>query len=236
MSEAGRRRTAMISGANRGIGAAIAERLADEGWRLSLGIRNPDQVSAALLKLGALIHPFDACKTLAEAAWVAATVAAFGHIDAVINNAGIMIPKSVVDASDDDVDALLEVNVKSPLRLVRAAWPYLQASRRGRVVTIVSLSGKRVKTARSGVYSISKFAALGLAHAIRHAGWDDGIRSTAICPGFVATDMSRKLTDTDPNDLTQTSDLARIVSLILDLPNSASVAELPLNWQLEESF
>jgi NAD(P)-dependent dehydrogenase (short-subunit alcohol dehydrogenase family) len=230
------RRTVMISGANRGIGAAIAERLAGDGWRLSLGIRDPTQVPASLRAQGALICPFDARSKTAEATWVEATAGEFGRIDAVVNNAGIMIAKSVVDAADQDIDDLFEVNVKSPLRLVRAAWPHLREHGRGRVVTIVSLSGKRVKSARAGAYSVSKFAALGLAHAIRHAGWGAGIRSTAICPGFVATDMVQGLTDADPAALTQTGDVARLVSLILDLPNSASVAELPINWQLEESF
>ena len=230
------RRVAMISGANRGIGAAIAERLADDGWRLSLGIRNPGKVDPALRSREPLICRFDARGRAAEAAWVETTAAHFGRIDAVVNNAGIMIAKSVIDVADEDMDELLEVNVKSPRRLVRAAWPYLCQRGNGRVVTIVSLSGKRVKKAAAGAYAVSKFAALGLAHAIRHAGWDAGIRSTAICPGFVATAMARGLADLEPGTLTQPADVARLVSLVLDLPNNASVAELPINWQLEESF
>jgi NAD(P)-dependent dehydrogenase (short-subunit alcohol dehydrogenase family) len=126
--------------------------------------------------------------------------------------------------------------VLAPLRLVRVAWPHLATSGRGRVVTIVSLSGKRVKVANSGAYSISKFAALALAHAIRHAGWDAGIRSTALCPGLVATDMAFGLTEMSPGDMTLPEEIARIVSLVLDLPNTASIAEIPVNCKLEESF
>ena len=147
-----------------------------------------------------------------------------------------MIPKSVVEADDAELDAVLDVNVKAPLRLVRAAWPYLAATGRGRVVTVVSLSGKRVKSAGSGLYAMSKFAALGLAHAIRHAGWEKGVRSTAICPGFVATDMARSVTDLPPEAMTQPEDLARIVALILELPNTASVAEIPINALLDNSY
>jgi NAD(P)-dependent dehydrogenase (short-subunit alcohol dehydrogenase family) len=230
------RRIVMISGANRGIGAAIAERLAAEGWQLSLGVRDPAQAAAAGWARDVLVHRFDARELTGETAWVAATAERFGQIDAVINNAGIMIPKSVVEATDPELDAVLDVNVKSPLRLIRAAWPFLKASGRGRVVTIVSLSGKRVKSARSGLYSVSKFAALALAHAIRHAGWDAGIRSTAICPGFVATDMARGLSDVEVATMTQPADVARVVSLLLDLPNTASVSEIPINWTLEEAF
>jgi NAD(P)-dependent dehydrogenase (short-subunit alcohol dehydrogenase family) len=101
---------------------------------------------------------------------------------------------------------------------------------------VVSLSGKRVKYASSGSYSVSKYAALAVAHAIRHAGWELGIRSTAICPGLVATDMAFGLTKKPPEEMTPPAEIARIVALVLDLPNTASVAEIPINCNYEESF
>ncbi len=222
------RRVVMITGANRGLGKAIAEELAAKGWDLSLGMRRPVPAGAAL------VHPFEATEPASAAAWVNATVERFGRIDAIVNNAGIMIPKSVVDADEAELDAVLDVNLKGPWRLARAAWPHLAAAGEGRIVTIVSLSGKRVKAARSGLYSVSKFAALGLAHALRHAGWEAGVRSTAICPGFVATDMARGLTEKDPATMTQAADIARIVGLVLDLPNTASIAEVPVNCTIED--
>jgi NAD(P)-dependent dehydrogenase (short-subunit alcohol dehydrogenase family) len=160
----------------------------------------------------------------------------FGRIDAVINNAGIMIAKTIIDVEEAELRAMLDVNVIAPMRLVKAAWSGLAASGRGRVITVVSLSGKRVKSASAGSYSVSKFAALALAHAIRHAGWDLGIRSTAICPGFVATDMAFRLTDMSPGDMTPPEEVARIVALVLDLPNTASVAEIPINCKIEEAY
>jgi len=225
-------RVVMISGANRGIGAALAAHLGATGWRLSLGVRDP-----ALIRAGdALACRFDAHDAASEAHWVEATVERFGRIDAVIANAGIMIPKNVIEATDEDLEALFQVNVRSPLRLVRAAWPWLTRSGRGRVVTIVSLSGKRVKTAQSGLYATSKFAANAMTHAIRQAGWEQGVRATAVCPGFVATDMAAAVTDRAAASMTQPEDIALIVGLILDLPNTASVAEIPINSALEEMF
>ena len=226
----------MISGANRGIGAAVASTLGGRGWGLSLGLRDPAKLAAPPGAAAVLAHRYEARDPASETAWAAATVERFGRIDAVIANAGIMIPKSVPEASDADLDALLDVNVKSPLRLVRAAWPWLVLSGRGRFILLASLSAKRVKTARSGIYSISKFAALALTHGVRHAGWDHGIRATAICPGFVATDMAAGLTDRRQEEMTQPADLAAIVAMLLDLPNSASVAEFPINSVLEEFF
>ncbi|MGK9168480.1 SDR family NAD(P)-dependent oxidoreductase [Inquilinus limosus] len=228
-------RVAIISGASRGIGAEIASALARAGWRLSLGARNPASLS---LPDGAdaLAHRFDARDSDSERLWVEATAERFGRIDAVIANAGIMIPKTVIAADDADLDDLIQVNVKSPLRLVRAAWPHLIASGHGRVVTIASLSGKRVKSADSGLYAVSKFAALALTHAIRHAGWEEGVRATAVCPGYVATDMAAALTDRPPETMTQPQDVARVVAFLLDLPATASIAEIPINSTLEDSW
>ena len=126
--------------------------------------------------------------------WVAQALTRFGRIDAVVANAGIMIAKNVIEAEDADLDAMLAVNVKAPRRLAAAAWDALSESGRGRIIVLGSLSGKRVKSANASLYSVSKFAAVALAHGIRHTGWDLGIRATAVCPGFVATDMARSLT------------------------------------------
>lgn len=224
-------RVAMISGASRGIGAAIAAHLAERGWRLSLGVRKPQDLASTP---DTLVSPFDAEDIASEATWTEATVQRFGRIDAVIANAGVIVPKTVIEADDADLDLLFQVNVRSPLRLVRAAWPWLASSGQGRVVTLVSLSGKRVKSARSGLYAMSKFAALAMTHAIRQAGWDQGVRATAICPGFVATDMAIGVSDRAPEDMTQPQDIARIIGMVLDLPNTASVAEIPINSTLEE--
>lgn len=227
-------RVALISGGNRGIGAAIAERLAADGWNLSLGMRRPEAVPDRLRHHH--ISFYDANQSGCEADWVKAAMERFGRIDAVINNAGIIVPKTVIDIAEADMRSMLDVNVLAPMRLVKAAWAALSVSGRGRVVTIVSLSGKRVKTAYSGPYSVSKFAALAMSHAIRHAGWDLGIRSTAICPGFVATDMAFGLSKMAPEAMTPAADVARMVALVLDMSNTSSVAEVPISCMLEESF
>ena len=198
-------KVALISGASRGIGAAVAGRLAADGWLLSLGMRNPDDAAGRLS--GAHVMHHDAMQK-DEGDWVAAAQERFGRIDAVICCAGIMAPETVVSVDDDTLDAMFEVNVKSPRRLVRAAWPALQQAGAGRVVILASLSGKRVKSAASGAYAMTKHAAVALSHGIRQAGWEDSIRATAICPGFVNTDMARAITDFEPADMTTPEDVA----------------------------
>lgn len=230
-------RVALVSGASRGIGAAVATRLIDDGWAVSLGIRNiHDSAWAAQSDDNIHLSQYDASDPEAEASWVKAALARFGRIDAIVANAGIMIPKTVIEAEDADIRTLMEVNVLAPRRLAKAAWDALSRSGHGRVAILASLSGKRVKSAQAGSYSLSKFAAVALAHALRHEGFDLGIRATAICPGFVATDMAQALTDRPAAAMTSPHDLARIIAMILDLPNEASVAEFAVNCQLEEFF
>lgn len=235
MTTAESRRVAMISGASRGIGAAIARDLHENGWAVSLGCRIP---STCVLPEGERVHVqgFDALDGGDEARWVAATLARFGHIDAVVNNAGISVPKSIIEAEESDLDLLLSVNLKSPFRLTRAAWPHLVASGRGRVVTIASLSGKRVKSARASLYAISKFAVVALSHGIRQVGADEGVRATAICPGFVNTELGLSGIDRAPSEITQPEDVARVVRLVLELPNTAAIAEIPINWRVEDIY
>jgi NAD(P)-dependent dehydrogenase (short-subunit alcohol dehydrogenase family) len=238
MEQAGSRagqRVALVSGASRGIGAACARHLFETGWTLSLGMREPVQPEWADSER-VRVFPYDAAEADSERAWVDGTIDAFDRIDAVVASAGIMIPKSVIDVDDADLDRMFEINVKAPRRLVRASWASLAASRAGRVIILASLSGKRVKSVTSGSYSISKFAAVALSHGIRQAGWDLGIRATAVCPGFVATDMARGITDRADALMTDPDDLARIIGLLLDLPDHASVAEFSINCQLEESY
>lgn len=227
-------RVALISGASRGIGAAVARELGGKGWAVSLGCRDP---ARAALPPGDGVHVqrFDALDR-SEADWVAAAHARFGRIDAVVHNAGISVPKSILEAEEADLDLLLGVNLKSPFRLTRAAWPHLVASGAGRVVTIASLSGKRVKSARASLYAISKFAVVALSHGIRQVGADVGVRATAICPGFVNTELGLSGIDRAPEEITQPEDVARIVRMVLELPNTACIPEVPINWRIEDIY
>ncbi|WLS79658.1 SDR family NAD(P)-dependent oxidoreductase [Erwinia pyri] len=229
------RRVALISGASRGIGAAVAANLLANGWAVSLGCRTPDEVENSDPE-HKLVCKFDALEGATEDSWIAATLAKFGRIDAVVHNAGMMLPVSVLAATDEEFDKTFDVNVKSPMRLSRKLWPHLVASGNGRIVTLVSLSGKRVRGERSSLYAMSKFAALALAHGLRRIGDEQGIRSTAICPGYVATDMGTSLSDVPVEKMTQPEDLAHLVRTVLELPTTTSIAEIPVNWTVEDQY
>ena len=216
-------------------GDSIAEKLLAEGWSVSLGVRTPDASSLAGNPSFLICH-FDALDPESERAWVAATFTRFGRIDGLVHNAGMMIRKSVLEADDADFDLIFHVNVKSPMRLTQHVWPHLEKAPAGRVVTVASLSGQRVKSAGAGLYAMSKFAAVALGHGLRQAGKESGVRSTVICPGFVATDMGRALTDVESTQLTQPQDIARIVHMVLELPKTASIAEIPVHFGVEDCY
>ncbi len=223
-------RVAMVSGASRGIGRAIAARLRARGFRISAGARDPATIEAAD---DVLVQRYDATRTEDAAAWVDATMARFGRIDALVNAAGISSPRVRLDEPDEtSLDGMLLVNVKGPLRLIRAALPHLRAAGEGRVINIASLSGKRVANENFG-YAISKFALIALTHALRREGWDAGIRATALCPGFVATDMTAYVTNVPRDKMTDPNDLAVLAETLILLPNTATIGELLVNWRLE---
>jgi NADP-dependent 3-hydroxy acid dehydrogenase YdfG len=231
-------RVVMVSGANRGIGLAVAKALHDRGYRLSLGARDTAKLDAATQALGrdrVMGAAFDARDKASAAAWVEATVRRFGRIDALVNNAGIALDVALEDDDEDAYDAMWEVNVKGPLRLIRLALPHLRRAGTGRIVNVASLSGKRVKNEKAG-YAMSKFAVMALTHAVRRAGWDDGVRATALCPSFVATDMTDWVKDVPRAGMIQPEDLAELVATALALPNNAVVAELLVNCRLEDMF
>ncbi|PZQ80775.1 MAG: short-chain dehydrogenase [Ancylobacter novellus] len=230
-------RTVLISGGGRGIGAATAREMMQAGWNVSLGMRDPSLPEWATQGPGEVqACAYEATAPDAAERWVNEARARFGRIDAVVANAGIMIRKDVIAAEDEELDRLMEVHVAAPRRLAKAAWDDLAACGRGRVIIVSSLSGKRVKSAISSLYSVSKFAATGLAHALRHTGFDKGIRATAVCPGFVATDMGLPLTTRSAEELTDPADIGRAIRFLIELPNTSSVAEFAVNWTLEESF
>jgi NAD(P)-dependent dehydrogenase (short-subunit alcohol dehydrogenase family) len=223
----------MISGANRGIGLAIARELKQSGLALSLGIRRPAGFADQLAHdADVLLHRYDAQERDAATHWVDATIARFGRIDVLVNNAGISRFVSLEEGSEDDLDELLAVNVKAPFRVVRAALPHLKSSGTGRVINVASLSGKRVK-GLNAAYQMSKHAVVALTHAVRRAGWEHGVRATALCPGFVDTELVAHVTDVPHDQMTNPADLARLVATVVSLPNTAAVAELLVNCRYE---
>lgn len=230
-------RTLLISGASRGIGQAIATRLLAEGHRLSLGVRSPQRLENKPLGTSCqlLLHPYEASDPTSAEAWVEASVERFGAIDGVIHCAGVFSRAGLLFSAAEaaEPERLWTVNLMGPWWLTRAAWPWLVRSGEGRIITLVSMSGKRVKGGLAA-YATSKFALMALCDCMRQDGWEAGIRVTAICPSWVNTDMAAAVQTIARVDMTQPEDLAAQVSLLLALPASAVPFELAISCQREQ--
>ena len=243
-------RTLLISGASRGIGRAVAERALADGHRLSLGLRDLEmlkQTSLDPVLAGSdkvMLYPYAAEAPEAARAWVEATINHFGGFDSVIHSAGIFsrVPLLFEPGEDQEIAHTINVNLMGPWWLTRAAWPQLASHGKGRIQVLVSMSGKRSK-GRLAAYSASKFALLGLCQTMRNEGWAAGIRVTAICPGWVNTDMAAAVRSgasdrwpTQPMDaeaMTQPEDIASMSAELLRLPNRAVPFELAVSSSME---
>jgi len=228
-------RTIMISGANRGLGNAIAQRLHTDGYNVSVGGRDIEALTASMADCAGsrlLCHRYDAETAGTDADWIAATLARFGRLDGIVNNAGIVDTAPLDDLTEASLDQMLAVNLKAPLRLTQLALPHLRSGGSGRVVNIASLSGIRVAGTFAPGYAMSKHAVIALTEATKQAGWHDGVRVTAVCPGFIATDMTADFGE-DPTTMIDPDDLAELVSTTISLPNTSSVAQLNVACRLE---
>jgi NAD(P)-dependent dehydrogenase (short-subunit alcohol dehydrogenase family) len=221
-------RIVLVSGASRGIGRAVVDRLVGSGFRVSAGLRDPSRLEESE---GLMTHRYDAEDAKSPMSWVNATIARWGGVDAIVNAAGINPMVRVSDDGEDELEEMWRINVKGPLRVIRAAFPHLAVCGHGRVVNLGSLSGKRV--GRNVGYAMTKFAMVALTHGIRREGRTAGIRATVICPGYVATDMTLNDDEIPRHEMSQPGDIARLVETALMLPNNASVSELLVHCQFE---
>ncbi len=236
-----RDRVAMISGASRGIGEAIARRLLNDGYRVSLGVRDVEATKALFADADGdriLVAHFDASDVATAGEWLDATLERFGGLHALVNNAGIWRQVNFETGTEEDLDAQWEVNVKGPFRLIRLAMPYLKKCGNGRIVNVASTDGLRFRDNSCSIgYTMSKHALVAMSHAARQYGYEDGVRVTALCPGAVATELVAGVPGVTPRSEQLSPDtVAHIVANLLCLPNTASVAFMPVNTRLESTL
>jgi NAD(P)-dependent dehydrogenase (short-subunit alcohol dehydrogenase family) len=234
-------RVVMLSGASRGLGKAIADRLAGDGFRLSLGVRDVDAAKETFAHIDddrLLVSRFDARDASSAQAWLDRTLARFGGVDGLVNNAGIWKQVNFDHGDESDLDAMWEVNAKAPFRVTRLVLPELRKCGHGRVVNIASTDGVRFRDRSCSVgYTMSKHALMAVSQATRHFGYEDGVRATALCPGAIRTEMIAGLPGVTPvAEQLDPATIAHLVSTVLCLPNNASVAWLPVNTRLESSL
>jgi NADP-dependent 3-hydroxy acid dehydrogenase YdfG len=210
-------RVALITGASRGIGASTARLLAGEGMKLGLASRSGDDLGLD----GALGIACDVTDPAQVDAAVARTVEEHGRLDVLVNNAGVGAYGDYLELPPEQLEEMVDVNLKGTLYAVRAALPHLLESDAADIVTIASVAGLR-GLPKEAVYCASKFGQVGFMRALDHELREQGVRCTSICPGGVATDfaMGRGRTPDMPEleGMMSGDDVAETVLFVLTRP------------------
>jgi len=215
---------AVVTGAGRGIGRAIAIELSRMGAKVALaarGVAGLDE-TARMIGKGACVISTDVRKRDDVHKLLDQTVSTLGPIDILVNAAGVGIFGQVTDFSDDDYDAILDTNLRGIFLACRYVLPGMISRGKGDIVNIASIAGK-VGTAKRAVYCASKFGVIGFSQALAEEVREHGVRVSVVCPGSTDSSFSQ-----DPNREGKTrskmllpADVAHAVrTLVTQEPNS----------------
>lgn len=193
----GKGKIALVTGASRGIGLAIAEALSEDGYGLVL-VDTVDQAKIledvastfkargqAALAITANVADESSVTNMAEVAFTR-----FGRIDVLVNNAGILIPSPIVEITAKIWENVMDVNAKGTFFVTRTLLPSMRKNNYGRIINIASIGGKHGAPGQAH-YSASKAAIMGFTRVLAQEVGKDGITANCICPGIIVTDMGR---------------------------------------------
>ena len=216
-------KNALITGAGKGIGKAIAIALAKEGVNIILVARTQEDIDKVALKIKslrvkALAITADVADINSVNAAVEKALSEFGSIDILINNAGIAAFGKFLDLEPTEWERIIQVNVMGTYYTTRAVLPNMIERQTGDIINISSTAGL-AGNALTSAYSASKFAVLGLTDSLMQEVRKHNIRVTALTPSTVATDMAKdlKLTDGNPDKVMQSDDIAELIIAQLKL-------------------
>ena len=193
-------KTALVTGASRGIGAAIAKSLAKEGAFVIINYNgSKERANAVAAEItadggkaavyGCNVSDYSACEKMAKD-----IMETYGHLDILVNNAGITKDGLMMRMSEAQWDAVIAVNLKSAFNFIHACTPIMMRQKSGSIINMASVVGVHGNAGQCN-YSASKAGMIGLAKSIAQELGSRGIRANAIAPGFIITDMTAKLSD-----------------------------------------
>ena len=231
------RRAALVTGASSGIGLAIAEMLAEEGYDLTLASRTQAKLEAAAARpafaaVDVLTIPIDVGDTASIASLVEAHRERFGRLDVLVNNAGLGVAGELAVIKDKHIVLQLNVNLRAPIVLCREADPLLRAAGaehgEALIVNTSSITGK-IGEPGLGVYSATKHGLVGFTQALQRELGPAGIKSCVLCPGFVDTDLSDYVKEDVPAEtMIRSEDVAEAVRALLRLSTNCVIPEIML--------
>ena len=228
-------KVAFVTGASRGIGAAVARSLSNEGAAVGLASRSGDGLGLPNA-LGLRCDVRDHAQV--EDA-VAQTVERFGRLDVCVANAGVGSYHTLVDTPFEHLEEMIDLNLKGTIYAARAAIPHLIASGEGDLVTVASEAGRRGLPGEA-VYCASKFGQVGLTRALDHELREHGVRCTNVCPGGVATDFALEegygRTPDVLAGMMAAEDVAEIVLFCITRPRGHRILETAIRPMKETSW
>jgi NAD(P)-dependent dehydrogenase (short-subunit alcohol dehydrogenase family) len=228
-------RAALITGASRGIGLAIAGVLAEERYALTMTGRDPDRLSSAADTLRANGHDIlDIAADVASEADLRSLAARhlerFGRLDVLVNNAGIGLGGPIADLKTSRLDQILAINLRSTVLLTSECASSLKAAGaehgNALVVNTSSISGKAAQ-AFMAAYGATKYGLVGFTQAMNRELGPHGVKFCALCPSYVDTDLTAPFREQiKPTDMIQTSDIAEAVRYLLRTSPACVVPEI----------
>lgn len=228
------KKIAIVTGAGRGIGRAIAYALAREGANVVAAARTQleiDAVANEVKRLGrkAIAVCADVSQEADVKTLVARTVETFGTVDILINNAGIGAFANVVDLSTDTFDGMWGINVRGVFLCSRAVLPYMTKQKSGDIINISSLAGRNAFVGGAG-YCATKWALIGFARCLMLEVREHNIRVITICPGSVDTGFGdhRKNSPRSSGNIPKAEDVAQVVVDTLRMPRNVMVSEVDI--------
>lgn len=229
-------RTALVTGASSGIGAAVAERLAREGIEVHAVARSAEALAALAARTGCIPHAIDVTDTAALGELAAAT-----DFDILVNNAGVDKPKGLLKGDAADIDLLVDVNLRAVLHLCRLVVPGMVARDRGHVVNISSIAGA-YNFGGNSIYHATKAAVSMLSRQLRIDVFGKRVRVTEICPGRVATDIFAHVHGDSPEirakfldgyELPEATDIAEAIAFAIAAPVAVNVGHMEITPTLQ---
>ena len=228
-------KVALITGASRGIGAAVARQLDGQGVKLGLASRSGDDLGMPR----AVAQPCDVRDYGQLEAVTAATVERFGRLDILVANAGVGHYDPFEQQSIEAIDEMIDINSKGTIYAVRAALPHLVESGEADIVTLASEAGRRGLPGEP-VYCASKFAQVGFTRSLDHDLRERGVRCTNVCPGGVATDFAMGTGRTpgmpELQGMMSADDVAETVVFVLTRDRTHRILEVAFRPQGEQSW
>ena len=229
-------RTALVTGASGGIGAAVVERLSLEGLQVHALARNAQALQGLAQRTGCRPHALD----VTDLAGLKALCAEV-EIDVLVNNAGVDRPRHFLQAQEDDIDLLIDVNLRAVLHLCRLVVPGMVARDRGHVVNISSIAGAYNFNGNS-TYHATKAAVSMLSRQLRVDAFGKRVRVTEICPGRVATDIFAHVHGDSPQtrerfiegfELPQAGDIADAIAFAIAAPVAVNIGHMEITPTLQ---